>query len=150
MSLLLYSDIAYEGFEKLKNVVKSQVPDDEIVIYHDINSLSNQFYQLRGNISIMVLVATTQNDLIELILKKHLFDDIPIILILPDRNNETISKGLKLYPRFFDYIDSNFSNVALVLNKMMKKIRIQYKKLYETQENIDACDKEEAKNIFAL
>jgi len=25
MSLLLYSDIAYEGFEKLKNVVKSQV-----------------------------------------------------------------------------------------------------------------------------
>jgi len=85
----------------------------------------------------MVLVATTQNDLIELIFKKHLFDDIPIILILPDRNNETISKGLKLYPRFFDYIDSDFSNVALVFFKCCFGVEQNDEEYpYSIQENV--------------
>jgi hypothetical protein len=150
MSLLFYSENTHVYYKKLKDIIKAQVPCGELEIYHEMNSLSNRFNKLRCDINIMVLVAATQNDLTELIIQKQLFDDIPIILILPDRNKETISKGLKLSPRFFDYIDSDFYDFASVLKKMLKNIRIKTDKMYEKHEEIDTYDNGAAKNVFAL
>jgi len=45
--------------------------------------------------------------------------DTRIILILPDRDRETITNGLKLRPRFFTYADEDFGEVAAVLAKML-------------------------------
>ena len=56
----------------------------------------------------------------EFLLIRDLLADIPVILILPDRKKETIHLGHKLCPRFLSYTDSNFSDVALVLSKMMR------------------------------
>jgi hypothetical protein len=49
-----------------------------------------------------------------------LFGNIKIVLILPDRNNETIVIGHKLRPRFLSYTDSDFIDVAVVLENMLK------------------------------
>jgi hypothetical protein len=67
-------------------------------------------------------LAVSGEDLQGLFSIRDLFDDIPMILILPDRKRDTISKGQKLYPRFATYMDGNFSDLALVLAKMLKKI----------------------------
>jgi len=44
-----------------------------------------------------------------------------IILILPDEDNETITMGHTLFPRFSTYADSDFKDVAAVLKKMIRQ-----------------------------
>ena len=62
---------------------------------------------------------TSQEELIDIIHIRELFRDIRIVLILPDREESTVAKGHRLYPRFFSYIDSDFKEIAAVLNKML-------------------------------
>ncbi|MCJ7779472.1 MAG: hypothetical protein MUQ27_01475, partial [Acidimicrobiia bacterium] len=47
---------------------------------------------------------------------RDLLDRIRIILILPDRNKDTINKGHTLFPRFLTYVDGNFDWVTAVLH----------------------------------
>jgi hypothetical protein len=51
---------------------------------------------------------------------RDLFIGMPIIIALPDREQKTIHLGHKFYPRFLSYMDSNFEDIALVLNKMLR------------------------------
>jgi hypothetical protein len=64
-------------------------------------------------------LASSREDLEAILSIVELFYDLRIILILPDRKKETISKGLKLYPRYLSYADGDFSDVAAVLEKML-------------------------------
>ena len=54
---------------------------------------------------------------------QDLLSDIRIILILPDRTPNTISKAHKLAPRFLTYLDSDFGEIKAVLHKMLKSLR---------------------------
>ncbi|MCD6199973.1 MAG: hypothetical protein J7K15_15635, partial [Deltaproteobacteria bacterium] len=50
---------------------------------------------------------------------RDLIWDLRLILILPDREAGTIAKGHILRPRFLTYLDSDFTEVAAVLKKML-------------------------------
>ena len=45
--------------------------------------------------------------------------DIRLIIILPDRQADTIEIAHALHPRFLSYIDNNFKDVNVVLNRMI-------------------------------
>ena len=62
---------------------------------------------------------------------RHLFDNIKIVLILPDRKNETIVIGHKLRPRFLSYTDGDFKDIAAVLKKMLTVLNFSNEKLKE-------------------
>ena len=65
-----------------------------------------------------VLLAESQQQLLDILSLHDLLENVRVILILPDRVYDTTSKGLLLRPRFMEYIDGNFENIAAVLNKM--------------------------------
>jgi len=89
--------------------------------FHEtINELTKSLIQPKDDLNIVVLLATSREDLRDLIAIEKLLSDFRIILILPDRYKVTISMGHKLYPRFLSYADSDFNDVALVLNKMIE------------------------------
>ena len=73
--------------------------------------------------TIAVLVADSRECLDELFVLRHLFRRVRIILVLPDRESDTISKGHALHPRFLTYIDSDPLEVALVLGKMTERAK---------------------------
>lgn len=85
-----------------------------------IGTLSQRLRRFEGRPGVMVLFAADRSDLAELIAIRSLFRDIRIILLLPDRAPETVSKGHSLMPRFLAYCDGNFKDVAAVLDKMLK------------------------------
>jgi len=119
MALLFYYKKNNDGGRELLKVIQAQVPSGKIEIYQTIDHLSGRLFQPRGDLAIMVLMASSNKDLLDLLLIRDLFYDIPIILILPDRNGKTVEMGHKIYPRLISYIDSDFSDVALVLPNML-------------------------------
>ena len=124
MGVLLFSKEIKEAAKKLQTVIESLVPKGEIEIYQTIESLSSRFHRPRGNLAILILLAASKKDLIDLLLIRQLFNDIPIILILPDRDKETILQGRKLFPRFISFADGDCLDVDAVLGKMVKHMNI--------------------------
>jgi hypothetical protein len=85
-----------------------------------VYSLSRRLRQPRHNLAVAVLVAASRQELLELLSIRDLLDGIRIILVLPDRQDDTIAKGHRLYPRFLTFADSDFLDVAAVLSKMLR------------------------------
>ena len=121
--VILYS-MFLEGIGlQLRKMIEDVVPNENTEIYSTIDTLGKRLRQPSYNIAIAVLLISGREELRDVISIRHLFDNIKIILILPDRKNETIVLGHKLRPRFLSYTDHNFIDVAVVLENMLKILK---------------------------
>jgi len=111
---------------RLKKAIHGVVSEEQTETYRSIESLYHRLFRPISNFKIAVILASDRDELLGLLSIQDLFRNLRIILILPDREKDTVSKGLRLYPRFFTYADSNFKDVAAVLEKMMES----YPKFY--------------------
>ena len=84
-----------------------------------VDDFANRLHQPKSDPAIAVLLAAGRKDLEDLLTIRDLFDRIRIILILPDRNKDTVKKGHALFPRFLTFVDGNFDWVTAVLYKML-------------------------------
>ena len=50
---------------------------------------------------------------------RKLLSDLRLILILPDRDRDTVMSAHALRPRFLTYADGNLDDIAAVLRKML-------------------------------
>ena len=120
MSLIYYRPPQNIVAEKLQFVIESEIPELQMEIFYSIEGLSERLSQsARGNCAAVIL-AENINALKNIFTLKKLLKDIRIILILPDRTDKVISMGHKLHPRFLSYVDSELSEVAVVLKRMVK------------------------------
>ena len=119
MGVLLYSTSKKGPGERLQSVIKAFVPKREIELLGTIQSLSRRLREPKDDKDIGILVAASRDELRELVSVSDLLEDLRIVLVLPDREEETIAKGHTLKPRFLSYADSNFIDVAAVLSKML-------------------------------
>lgn len=95
------------------------MPKREIEVFRTIKNLSQKLRQPKNDHDIAVLLANKKEDLQELVRIDHLLEDLRLILILADREADTIAKAHTLRPRFLTYVDSDFLDVAAVLSKML-------------------------------
>ena len=119
MSIVLFSTGKKHVCEHLQRAIEKVVPGDKIEIYRTIDSLSSRLRQPKGNLKVVVVLASDNRELDEILSLRDLLSDVRIILILPDKKKLTVSKGHKLFPRFLSYTDSNFDDVSAVLQKMI-------------------------------
>lgn len=120
MRLLLYSPVKEGVGKHLRRMIEDLVAKDNVEIYRNVESLSLRLRQPTNNGPIAaVLLAARRGDLTELLSIRDLLRDIRIILVLPDRDEDTIAKGHILRPRFMSYSDSDFTDVCSVLGKML-------------------------------
>jgi len=68
----------------------------------------------------MVLIAGDRKDLLNILAIQKLFGLIRIIIILPDREDESVKMGYTLQPRFLTYVNGDLSEVHAVLRKMLE------------------------------
>jgi hypothetical protein len=130
MEVLLYATEVGEAGKRLERIIKTSLDSLNIQVCRSIHSLTQKLRQPKDGFFIAVLVAHNKKELSEILSLKDLFWDLRIILILPNHEMDTIAKGHKLYPRFLSYVDSDFKDVAAVLEKMLKhlgSIQFQYK-----------------------
>ncbi|MEE8554017.1 MAG: hypothetical protein V3S72_12015 [Desulfobacterales bacterium] len=129
--VILYSMFLEGTGGQLRKMIEDVVPNENTEIYNTIDTLGKRLRRPSYNIAVAVLLFSGREELRDVLSIRHLFDNIKIILILPDRKNETILLGHKLRPRFLSYTDGDFKDVAAVLKKMLTVLDFNNKKLRE-------------------
>lgn len=93
--------------------------DQEAEIYRSFDTLSRRFERPRGDICLMIFLIGRIGILNNLILLKNQMYDLPIVLVLPNTDRETILKGHKFYPRFITFVDGDYSDLSLALQNIV-------------------------------
>jgi hypothetical protein len=119
MRLLLYTPVS-DGFGgQLHRMVAELISLNDVEVYRNIENLSNRLRQCAHDLSIAVLHMARKEDLSDILSIRDLLRDVRIILLLPDRDEETLAQGHILRPRFVSYADSDLADVRAVLDRML-------------------------------
>jgi hypothetical protein len=120
MNVLFYLPVTSEIDARIQEVVEMARSMAKTEVFRSIKDLSIRLCGPTGSPTIAVLLAGNKIDLVDFAFIRHLLSYTPIILVLPDRQDETIAAGYKLYPRFLTYVDSNLMEIGAVLEKMIE------------------------------
>lgn len=120
MNLILYANDKTDVGETVQRVIESLVPQNGLEIYRTLEGLSDKLRQPRKDLFITILVASSRKELSDLLSINDILCNVPKILILPDMEKETVFTAHKFYPRYVTDVSSDFSDVALVVKKMLK------------------------------
>lgn len=97
----------------------------EVEIHRTIRDLKERLRRPLSDRTIAILAAHTLEDLKELLVIRNLLSNVRIILVLPDRESETVAAGHNMHARFLTYLDGNPAEVVLVLNRMSEWAKAQ-------------------------
>lgn len=120
MILVYYGTVTDGAGQRLQRVIEELVPKAELEVYGTIKKLAARLRQPVGDVTMAVLLAATREDLSQILSICDLLCYVRIMLILPDREEDTIAKGHSLRPRFLTYADGDFLDVAAVLGKILR------------------------------
>jgi hypothetical protein len=124
MRVLLYtSDLSGVGGKILEEIDRL-VPQEKIEIYQTTQTLSRRLCQPRFNLAVAIVITSNMKELQDILSFRELFQDLRIILILPDRKKMTVSMGHLLLPRFLDYMDGDFKKITAVLKRMFQCLNV--------------------------
>ena len=124
MNLLFYAAKKIKTGKLLWNLHQGLASEYEVAFCQTIDTLSLKLRKSLGELTIAILLAESQEELLDLLALRDLFWNLRIILIIPDRKSETVAMGHMLRPRFLSYADGDFSDVAAVLEKMLGHLKI--------------------------
>jgi hypothetical protein len=120
MKVVLYANEENEPASlSIQSVIDSFTDSTRLEVFRNSRDFSLRICRIPRKIDVAVLFALNHDQLSELVLLKDFLMDVRIILVLPDRDHQTVIKGHALTPNYTSYIDSNASDVAAVLNKMI-------------------------------
>jgi hypothetical protein len=117
--LLFYSKAESKVGERLLNIIESAGLAESIEICRNLADLAHRLRDFATAPSVGVLIASTDQDLLEFLSIYHLLQWLRIILVLPDKDKQTISLAHRLGPRFLTYADSDLGAIGSVLLKML-------------------------------
>ncbi len=119
MDLIFYSGQRGEPSERLLKVIEIIFSRRNTCLYSTIEDLAGALLKASNTSTIILLHASSDEDLLQLLELRELLLDKKIILILSDRDHNTISMGHALRPRLMSFHDSDFFEVAAVLTRMV-------------------------------
>ena len=119
VNLIIYKKTRDAAEGQLQVLFESLVSKQNIDIYHSVGSLKQKILRTSYAEGIVILVAEKRDDLAELVPILDLFRKLRIILVLPDREPETIQIGYQLEPRYLSFIDRGYAEIKAVLQKML-------------------------------
>lgn len=102
--------------EDIRKTVSGVIPGLEV--YRSLAALAERFRRILEQPAITVLVVRDRDELERLLTMRTAFRDTKTVLVLPDRQAETVSRGHCLEPRFMTYLDQNPAEVVAVLARM--------------------------------
>jgi hypothetical protein len=107
--------------ERFQKVIDEFHFENDKMIFNTLDDLKSSLRTEMNSEIIVVIFTADKKDLSDVYSLRNFLHDFRLILVLPDLEESTISKGFECYPRFVSYINSDFNDVMSVLNKMSKK-----------------------------
>ena len=121
MKIVLYSNGLKNLGKKLEDMILLRVAGAQVENYLSIEKIVQILRQPLNCVSVVVLLVASEDQLIKFNSMNPFFDNIKVILILSDRQKETLELGHKLKTSFISYIDSDLQDVVSVLEQIEKK-----------------------------
>jgi hypothetical protein len=125
MNIIVYANSKYHSINECLMNITSIVSAINVEFIQNLSELTDRVHRLPRKIDLAVLLAEDHGQLYELVSLKDFIQDVPVILILPDQEKETIATATKLYPNFISSVDSDFYLVKEVLGGMLRRIERQ-------------------------
>jgi hypothetical protein len=119
MKMVFYAPKGHDCAERLRQLVEQLIPADNIMIFDTIVALEKGLRKPPSRPALAVFMAPTFEDLMELVDVGWMLEDFRTIVILPDRDNSTITMGHLLRPSFLTFCDSDFEEVGAVLSNIL-------------------------------
>ncbi len=124
INLIFYVPAAKaDAGKRLLRILETVVPRRTIKIHRTIRGLAGRFRRFLENSPIAVLFISGREEIEEIVAIRDLLLGVPLILVLPDNEKETIAQAHSLRPRFLAYTDSDVREILAVLSRMIEKIK---------------------------
>ncbi len=122
MELIFYCADSNDFSSGLLDQVRDLVPVERLVMCRNFVELQASLLKPEYDLFAAILVVSSRHDLLDLVSIGEFLRSIRVILILHDREQETVSKGHDLKPRFLTWPDWNSREVIAVLGKMLENV----------------------------
>ena len=106
---------------RLKERIQGLMLNHAMESFGTIDELIQRLRQPVNGYSMAVILAGDRSELTKILEVGELLGSLKIIIILPDRNPETVSAALKLHPRYLSYADGDFLDVSMVTGRMIER-----------------------------
>ena len=120
MPVLLYARMDAPSGTRLKQFLVTGLSGVEVETYETLEDLSRRFSQPLQDPSVVILLFTDGDELVETLPIRHRFQDVSLVLIVPNRDPETIARAHQLRPRFLTDLQNDLTAVTAVVEKMLK------------------------------
>jgi len=120
VKILFYSSIMDYRGTQIRGMLETLVPEDSLEIYGSIEDLTRGIHRLCDHRTIILLRARNREELLRIVSFGDLLQDLRLVLLIPDREEDTISLAHRLRPRFLSNCENNFSDAMNVLRKMLQ------------------------------
>ena len=117
MRILFYSSKREDS--EIGERLKALVPAERVEVYQSIEELVHGLYRLYSYDTILLLQAKDKEELSRIVSLRDLLQGLRVILLIPDRNGETISLAHRLRPRFLGSSENDLSDTLSVVRKMI-------------------------------
>jgi len=118
VQLLYYSSGEDQNDKRLEAAVRKVIPESQIAFFKSLEDFRKRLQRPVEPDSIAVLSASNRQELRRMQALRELLPEIYVILVVPDRKKGTIELAHLLLPRFLSQIESDFTDLSQVVNKM--------------------------------
>jgi len=119
MEIIFFAPKNDEGNIQLNSLIDNFTIINGLEIYRTIDDLTNRLCNPHRESTIVVLFIINEMTFQELISIKEYLVNNKVILVLPDRRPETLTKAHTLRPRFISYSDTDTILISEVIDKMI-------------------------------
>ena len=120
MELIFYSARTDDFSSSLLDQVGSLIPVKNLVVCRNLKQLREALFRPAYELFAAILVAAGSQDLLNIVSMAEFLHSIRVILILPDRERDSILIGHALRPRFLTSSACNPNEIVAVARKMLE------------------------------
>jgi hypothetical protein len=123
MEISYFSTNRDMGEDKLLRAMKEALPEKQIATFSDVEKLKDELQFRAGSKTVAVLVALTEEALLDIYCVHYIFHGISTILILPDNDECLQALAFRMKPNFLFYADSKEKDIVSMLTGMTDDTR---------------------------
>lgn len=125
MSLLLYTAQSDETGKEIMKAIKTHLPDESMEVCSTVNGLALKLSEQEHNRKMAILVPADEEEVIDIYSKQHLFYEVPVVLVLPNREKLAIAMGYRLKPRLMCYREAGIAEVVSGLLDTVNSLQLR-------------------------
>jgi hypothetical protein len=103
---------------QVHGVIQTIGQDAVCEVHQTLEALAGRLCGPGGRPDIVVILAASREHLGQVLSIRELLHGLRLILILPDREPDTITRGHTLAPRFLTYVDGDYTHIGAVLQRI--------------------------------